>query len=152
MQKLFSVKGAGLIAAVAAFGTASLPAVAAEKVSFAGKRIEVIVPFAPGGGSGSNRSRASSHSTPPIMRQRQHQPDPAADQDQHDRQEKAALELADPGLPHFRSFHIVSFPRWEYAGPWPQCAKGLDSTALRAIFTGCIAYQRPRPHEPQRKV
>ena len=51
MQKLFAVKGAACVAAVAALGAAPLPAVAAEKVSFAGKRIEVIVPFAPGGGS-----------------------------------------------------------------------------------------------------
>lgn len=51
MEKLFSVKGIACIGAVMAL--AGLPAMqaAAQKVDFAGKRIEVIVPFAPGGGS-----------------------------------------------------------------------------------------------------
>ena len=50
MSKLYSMKGAACFAALAAFGAPSI-ATAAEPVSFAGKRIEVIVPFAPGGGS-----------------------------------------------------------------------------------------------------
>jgi len=51
MRTLYSVKGVACIAAVAAFGAAPTAATAADKVSFAGKRIEVIIPFAPGGGS-----------------------------------------------------------------------------------------------------
>jgi hypothetical protein len=51
MGKLFSVQGAAWLTAVAALGTAPCTATAAEKVSFAGKRIEIIVPFSPGGGT-----------------------------------------------------------------------------------------------------
>jgi hypothetical protein len=50
MNTLFSAKGAACIAAVAAI-TATAPTALAQDVSFAGKRIDVIVPFAPGGGS-----------------------------------------------------------------------------------------------------
>ena len=51
MSKLFSAQGAVCLAALAAFGAAPSAATAAEAVSFAGKRIEVMIPFAPGGGS-----------------------------------------------------------------------------------------------------
>ena len=51
MSRLFSAKSVACIAALAALGTAPSMAMAAEAVSFAGKRIEVIIPFAPGGGS-----------------------------------------------------------------------------------------------------
>ena len=51
MRKMYSAVNVVCVAALAAFGTATMQATAAEKVSFAGKRIEVIVPFAPGGGS-----------------------------------------------------------------------------------------------------
>jgi tripartite-type tricarboxylate transporter receptor subunit TctC len=50
MRKLFSARSA-CFAALAAFCTAPLPATAAETVSFAGKRVEIIVPFSPGGGT-----------------------------------------------------------------------------------------------------
>src|SRR5918996_141196 len=51
MTKLFSARGAACLAAFAALATASWTATAGEAVRFAGKRIEVIVPFAPGGGT-----------------------------------------------------------------------------------------------------
>ncbi len=49
MRNVLAVKRAVFFLACAAFAPAC--AMAAESVSFAGKRIEVIVPFAPGGGS-----------------------------------------------------------------------------------------------------
>ena len=51
MRKLLSARSVVCLAAFAALATASWTATAGEAVSFAGKRIEVIVPFAPGGGS-----------------------------------------------------------------------------------------------------
>lgn len=50
MTKLFSAKGAAYFCALAAI-TATAAAPAAQSVTFSGKRIDVIVPFAPGGGS-----------------------------------------------------------------------------------------------------
>jgi hypothetical protein len=50
MKKLFSA-GTAACLTLAAGLTAITPAYAAESTTFAGKRIEVIVPFAPGGGS-----------------------------------------------------------------------------------------------------
>ena len=50
MTKLFSAKGAAYICALAAI-TVTAAAPAAQSVTFSGKRIDVIVPFAPGGGS-----------------------------------------------------------------------------------------------------
>lgn len=51
MENIFSIKSVAFFSAVV--GLAGLPATqaAAQKADFAGKRIEVIVPFAPGGGS-----------------------------------------------------------------------------------------------------
>ena len=51
MRKLFSAKGVIRLSAFTALAAASWTATAAESVSFAGKRIEIIVPFAAGGGS-----------------------------------------------------------------------------------------------------
>ncbi|MFH1605285.1 MAG: tricarboxylate transporter, partial [Pseudomonadota bacterium] len=45
------IKGILTLAAAACFAALPLAGVSAQKVNFAGKRIEVIVPFAPGGGS-----------------------------------------------------------------------------------------------------
>jgi len=51
MRKLFSARSAASFAALAAFSMAPLAATAAQPVTFAGKRIEIIVPFSPGGGT-----------------------------------------------------------------------------------------------------
>jgi tripartite-type tricarboxylate transporter receptor subunit TctC len=51
MSSLVSTNSVVCMVALTALGTAPLTATAAEAVSFAGKRIEIIVPFAPGGGS-----------------------------------------------------------------------------------------------------
>jgi tripartite-type tricarboxylate transporter receptor subunit TctC len=50
-MSLSSLKSSLAAAAVVGFAGVSAPEVAAQKVDFSGKRIEVIVPFAPGGGS-----------------------------------------------------------------------------------------------------
>ena len=50
-MSLFSAKGAAVLGAVASIATFSAAGIAAEKVDFAGKRVDVIVPFKPGGGS-----------------------------------------------------------------------------------------------------
>jgi tripartite-type tricarboxylate transporter receptor subunit TctC len=51
MRKLFSLQRAACLCAFAGFGILLPAASTAGEVSFAGKRIEVIVPFAPGGGT-----------------------------------------------------------------------------------------------------
>ena len=51
MRKLHSPLQALWGACLTVFSFTSFPAAAAENVTFAGKRIEVVVPFAPGGGS-----------------------------------------------------------------------------------------------------
>lgn len=51
MTKLFSARSAACFAVFSMLATASWTATAGEAVSFAGKRIEIIVPFSPGGGT-----------------------------------------------------------------------------------------------------
>jgi hypothetical protein len=51
MKKLFSARSSACVAVLAALTAASWTATAGEAVSFAGKRIEIIVPFSPGGGT-----------------------------------------------------------------------------------------------------
>ena len=51
MTKLFSTSSTAYVAVFAALAMASWTATAGEAVSFAGKRIEIIVPFSPGGGT-----------------------------------------------------------------------------------------------------
>ena len=51
MTKLCSIASVLCLTAFSALGVTSSSVLAAEQVSFAGKRVEVIVPFAPGGGT-----------------------------------------------------------------------------------------------------
>ena len=51
MTKLFSVAPVACLSVFSAFAMAASSVSASEQVSFAGKRVEVIVPFAPGGGT-----------------------------------------------------------------------------------------------------
>jgi tripartite-type tricarboxylate transporter receptor subunit TctC len=50
-MSLLSIKRSLVVGAVTCFTAVSASEVSAQKVDFAGKRIEVLVPFAPGGGS-----------------------------------------------------------------------------------------------------
>src|SRR5688572_28236413 len=51
MRKLFSAGSAACFACVAALAAVPSTVAAGESVSFAGKRVEIIVPFSPGGGT-----------------------------------------------------------------------------------------------------
>ena len=51
MKKLHRLQRAACLTAFVALGTTLAATAGAEEISFAGKRIEVIVPFAPGGGT-----------------------------------------------------------------------------------------------------
>jgi tripartite-type tricarboxylate transporter receptor subunit TctC len=51
MDRLSSFRGAVLLGAVTALSGLSSTDAAAQKVDFSGKRIELLVPFPPGGGS-----------------------------------------------------------------------------------------------------
>lgn len=50
-MKLFPTRSAACLTALGVFSAVPLAATAGEAVSFAGKRIEIIVPFSPGGGT-----------------------------------------------------------------------------------------------------
>ena len=50
MSRRFSMSGR-CVAALATLALAAAPATSADKVTFAGKRVEIIVPFSPGGGT-----------------------------------------------------------------------------------------------------